>query len=178
MAKRSHHQRSKEPPELNITAFLNLMVVLVPFLLITAVFSQITILQLSIPAASTADDSNKKNIKIEVVVRKGSLELGDGNRLIRRMPNTEEGYDISTLSSLLLGIKKGRPQKRDATILLEPDIEYANLVQIMDAVGTAELPKKNGNSVEGEEDQIERIELFPQISIGDAPKPSGKKGKR
>ena len=177
MAKRTHHQRSKEPPELNITAFLNLMVVLVPFLLITAVFSQITILQLSIPAASTADDSNKKNIKIEVVVRKESLELGDGNRLIRRMPNTEEGYDIRTLSSLLLDIKKGRPQKKDATILLEPDIEYASLVQIMDAVGTAELPKENPDPTAAEQELIERVELFPQISIGDAPKPSGKKRK-
>ena len=176
MAKRSHHQRSKEAPELNITAFLNLMVVLVPFLLITAVFSQITILQLNLPATATASEANKKEIKIEVVVRKESLELGDGNKLIKRMPNTEKGYDIRALSDLLLGIKKGRPEKKDATILLEPEIEYASLVMIMDAVGTAELTKKNPNPVEGEEDIIERIELFPEISIGDAPDTSGKKG--
>ena len=42
---RVHHyrRRHKEAPELEMTTFLNLMVVLVPFLLITAVFSRIAI---------------------------------------------------------------------------------------------------------------------------------------
>jgi len=56
---RKHHYRQsgKAPPELEITTFLNLMVVLVPFLLITAVFSRITILQLKLPegAGGAAD---------------------------------------------------------------------------------------------------------------------------
>jgi biopolymer transport protein ExbD len=39
MAKRHHYKRRmKESPELDITTFLNLMVVLIPFLLISAVF--------------------------------------------------------------------------------------------------------------------------------------------
>ncbi len=49
---RRKHGKSKEAPELDITAFLNLMVVLVPFLLVSAVFSRITILELNMPAGA------------------------------------------------------------------------------------------------------------------------------
>jgi biopolymer transport protein ExbD len=44
MARRHIIRRVHPAAELNITAFMNLMVVLVPFLLMTAVFSHITIL--------------------------------------------------------------------------------------------------------------------------------------
>ena len=46
---RRTHRRKHPAAELNITAFMNLMVVLVPFLLMTAVFSHITILDLNLP---------------------------------------------------------------------------------------------------------------------------------
>ncbi len=70
MARRHHYKRyAKEAPELNITTFLNLMVVLVPFLLITAVFSRITILELNLPTgAGDASKINKPKMTVEVIV--------------------------------------------------------------------------------------------------------------
>ena len=50
MRRRLRHRRPEA--ELNITAFMNLMVILVPFLLITAVFSQVAILELNLPTSS------------------------------------------------------------------------------------------------------------------------------
>jgi len=166
MPGRRHHDRDKEPPELNITSFMNLMVVLVPFLLISAVFSQITILQLNLPSSAAATKNNKKEIRIEVVVRKNQIELGDGVRLIKRIRNTEEGYNVKELSKVLLAIKKKNPNKKDATILMEPDIEYDALVKLMDAIGTAEV-------VQGL--SVQKVVLFPEISIGDAPTGKGRK---
>ena len=160
MARRKQHGRGKEPQELNITSFMNLMVVLVPFLLISAVFSQVTILQLNLPSAAASSEDNKKKIRIEVVVRENSIEIGDGRRLIKRIRNTEEGYNARELSRVLMAIKKRYPKKNDAIILLEPDIQYDVLVKLMDAIGTAEV-------IQGLD--VQRIEMFPQISIGDAP---------
>ena len=55
-------QRRKHPAaELNITAFMNLMVVLVPFLLMTAVFSHITILDLNLPPPGAQDKNHLMN---------------------------------------------------------------------------------------------------------------------
>ena len=55
-----HKNYTKEAVELNITAFMNLMVILVPFLLITAVFSRLTILELNLPALDAASEKQEK----------------------------------------------------------------------------------------------------------------------
>jgi biopolymer transport protein ExbD len=159
---RRTRRKSKEPPELNITTFLNLMVVLVPFLLITAVFSRITILELNLPAGA-ANQPDKPKLSIEVTVRAKGIEIGNGRSVVARIPKNGEGeYDLKQLSVFLLKIKNGNPDKTDATILMEPDIEYNFLVGVMDAVRVAEI-------AQGEEAEVQKIALFPDISIGDAP---------
>lgn len=185
MGRRSRH-RSKEAPELDITAFLNLMVVLVPFLLVSAVFSRITILELNMPAgASPSSKPNKEKVTIEVIVREKSLEIGDGRRIIVRLPKISavikaeaddllgamdaensgelgDQYDLKQLSQNLMKIKANHPKKEDATVLMEPEIEYDILVQVMDAVRSAEV-------MEPGEEKTRKLVLFPEISIGDAP---------
>lgn len=161
--RRKHHYRTKsnEPPGLDITTFLNLMVVLVPFLLITAVFSRITIMELDIPAGNSGSD-NKPKVTIEVIVRKDRLELGNGQGVIARLANVNGNYDLEKLSGYLQKIKGNYPDKTDATILIEPDIEYDFMIQVMDTVRMAEL------SQEGSE-ELQKVALFPDMSLGEAP---------
>ena len=164
MARGHHYKRpQKEPPELNITTFLNLMVVLVPFLLITAVFSRITIMELNLPTGQGADAGDKKpQLAVEVVVRDKGLEISNGKVVIARFPKVDGKYDLKTLSEYLLKIKAEYIDKTDATVLMEPDIEYNTLITVMDAVRVAEV-------VQGDNPEKQDIELFPNISIGDAP---------
>ena len=76
-------QRVNEPHELDITPFLNLMVALVPFLLVTAVFSRVAILELNLPnAEAEAENDNKQTI--EIIIRETELELGDGSKVLSR----------------------------------------------------------------------------------------------
>lgn len=160
---RGHHYRKKgkEPPELDITTFLNLMVILIPFLLITAVFSRITILEINIPTGASGA-LEKPKVTIEVIVRKNKLQLGNGRGVIASMPNIDGKYDLAKLSSHLQKIKGNYPDKTDATILIEPEIEYDYMVNVMDAVRSAELP------AEGEE-EFTKYALFPDMSLGEAP---------
>ncbi len=154
---------NQETAELNITAFMNLMVILVPFLLITAVFSRLAVLELNLPGSSTEPaDPQEQTFQLEVIVRKDKIEVGDRNQgLLGVYPNTEEGeYDYNALSEKLSQLKKRYPTKTDAAILLEQDIEYDTLVQVMDRVRVEE--EAVGLSVV-------RVDLFPDISIGDAP---------
>lgn len=142
-----------------MTTFMNLMVVLVPFLLITAVFSRITILELDLPSAKGPAPSTP-TFRVEVVVREPGLEIMDGARVIATIPKVGEAYDLSTLSDYLVEIKNQYPDKDDASVLLEPDIQYDYLVQVMDAVRSVQR-RENG--------QMARADLFTAISIGDAP---------
>ncbi len=155
-----------ETAELNITAFMNLMVILVPFLLITAVFSRLAILELNLPASSTEPaDPQELTFQLEVIVRQDQIEVGDRNvGALGIYPNNAEGYDYEALSTKLTEIKESYPDKTDASILLESEIAYDTLVQVMDRVRIAELI---------EEEDIVRKDLFPDISIGDAPVTDG-----
>jgi biopolymer transport protein ExbD len=161
---RSHRggRRNVETAELNITAFMNLMVILVPFLLITAVFSRLAILELYLPGSSSEPvEPQELTFQLEVTIREGRIEVGDRNiGALGIYPNSSAGYDFEALSAKLAEIKDSYPEKTDASILLEQDISYDTLVQVMDRVRVQEII---------EDDGVERRDLFPDISIGDAP---------
>jgi biopolymer transport protein ExbD len=158
---RAHHyrRRDKETPELDMTTFMNLMVVLVPFLLITAVFSRITIAELDLPSANSAPPA-EPTFRVEVVVREAGLEIMDGSQVIAAIPKDGDAYDLSKLSEYLVQIKREFPEKQDASVLLEPEIAYDHLIQVMDVVRSVET--QDGG-------QPTRADLFTAISIGDAP---------
>ena len=156
-------RRGAATEELNITAFLNLMVILVPFLLITAVFSRMAILELNLPSASEQTDTPEEQLKLEVIVRDEGLILADGQNRIADIENRDGEYDYARLTEILKRIKADNPDVRDASVLLEPDTDYAVLVHVMDAVRAFKAPDPDapGRSMQAE--------LFPDIVLGDAP---------
>jgi biopolymer transport protein ExbD len=161
---RAHRQRHKEAQELNITAFMNLMVVLTPFLLITAVFSRLTVLELNLPTSqSQASNDDTPAFQLEITVRGGGIEVGDRNQgTLNRLAKQGKDYPLDDLSAYLLRIKQQFPDKTDATLLLEPDISYQTVVAVMDRVRVSE-------SHDPTDHHVIRSELFPEVSIGDAP---------
>lgn len=142
-----------------MTTFMNLMVVLVPFLLITAVFSRITIVELDLPSAKSTAPATP-TFRVEVVVRDAGLEIMDGTQVIAAIPMVGGAYDLPKLSEYLVAIKREYPEKDDASVLLEPDIKYDYLIQVMDTVRSVETHAGV---------QSARADLFTAISIGDAP---------
>lgn len=162
--RRARRNRHKEAEELNITAFMNLMVVLTPFLLITAVFSRLAILELNLPASQTATNlEDKPEFQLEITVRDSGIEVGDRNAgTLSRIDKDGENYRLDQLSEYLARVKAQFPDKADATVLLEPDVPYQVLVAVMDRVRVAE-------SRDPVDNQLVKSDLFPEISIGDAP---------
>ena len=147
---------------LNLTPMMDVFTVLVVFLLITAVFTSITIMDLSVPTSAGGSASNKPNFAIEVIVRKSGLEIANGRSVEAAIPKIDDKYDLKKLSEMLLRLKAQYPEKEDATVLMEPKVEYDYLVQVMDTVRGAEVRAEGSK-------EVEKIALFPKISIGDAP---------
>ena len=156
------HQRSNEPHQLDITPFLNLMVALVPFLLVTAVFSRVTILELNLPSAAGGPANNQDNFRVEVIVREAGMEISNGSAMIASIPKKDEEYDLESLSELIVELKREYPNQEEASVLMEPRIPYDYLIQVMDVVRSIEVP----TDVENE---FELYALFSDISVGDAP---------
>lgn len=165
MRTRHHYRRKEEETELDVSTFLNLMVVLIPFLLVTAVFSRITIQELNLPKqAAGGSQPDQPHVKIEVILRKQKLELSDGRNITRTIPNNDGKYDIASLSKVLLNLKRKYSKKDSATLLVEPDVEYVDVIHVMDAMKVADI--RPGGKDSGE---VVQVSLFPQLSVGDAP---------
>jgi biopolymer transport protein ExbD len=163
MSKRVH--RRKHPAaELNITAFMNLMVVLVPFLLMTAVFSHITILDLNLPPPGAQDIKQPKQppYELRVTIRKNMLVLSD-NRigLIKRIPSKGKEHNFVLLKETLKQVKARIPDHTNITILSERQTRYDDLINAMDS-SRSYRAQLDGEWI--------FAELFPDISIGDAAK--------
>ena len=153
----------KTAAHLEITAFINLIVVLVPFLLSVAVFTRLAVIDLALPAQSTgkAEQLKVDNLQLEVVIRPDALEVGDRiGGLIQRIPDVNGAHDVKALGGLVRELKAKFPKQTDATVLSEQNTSYETLVQVMDVVRAAHVIENH---------QVVRSEMFPQISIGDAP---------
>lgn len=163
MSRRRHYRKEHEQQELDVTTFLNLMVVLIPFLLATAVFSQVNIQELTLPSQLAGGATpDKPLVIIEVMVRKTGLEIGDGKVITTTLPKQDGKYTLTRLSEELSQLKSEHPDKEDITVLLEPDIEYSDMISVMDAVKVMSVTAA-GQKV------AQDVVLFPEISIGDTP---------
>ncbi len=184
----------REAAHLELTAFINLIVVLVPFLLSTAVFTRLAVMDLALPAPSSGGPMDKikaGELQLEVVIRKDAFEVGDRvGGLIQRIEKAAPGVAnatgapgaaasavaatpatiangtvaLKTLNALMLQIKQKFPDKTEVSVLAEPDTSYDQLVQVMDAVRAAPTSR-----IENGSPRIVMSELFPDIAIGDAP---------
>lgn len=154
--------RIHEAEELNITAFMNLMVILVPFLLITAVFSRMTVLELNLPALNAKQVKQEEiKLQLELVLREESFDIQDANiGIIKRFPRSKDETRWDLFTNILVEIKSRFPAEQNITLLLEPGINYKTLIQVMDRVRSADVVNIA---------TLETYELFPNISIGDAP---------
>nr|MBV6628400.1 biopolymer transporter ExbD [Oceanococcus sp. HetDA_MAG_MS8] len=169
MLQRRHRHRDKgDPGELNITAFLNLMVILVPFLLITAVFSRLAILEVTLPSPDTSEPPAEQDEPPlpppTVLVRESGLALRKPDGQEVEWPRSDAGeYDFNALNVALRNVKANASDedksKEAAVVLLQPAINYDILIQVMDAVRSTKVDDAQGTRTE--------VALYPEISLGE-----------
>src|SRR3954469_20433450 len=157
-----NHAKYKGRNDLNIVPMIDMMVILVFFLLFTAVFSNTNILELNLPAPNSSVPDLPKGLQLEVHVRHTGIDIADRNSgILRSLPMTTTGeYDYKGLSEYLQFVKSKYKDVTEAAVLLESDIPYDVLVQTMDNVRLFQM---------NDAPLFTKVELFPDISVGDAP---------
>ena len=170
--KYSDNRSGTDEAELDVTSFLNLMIVLVPVLLLSMTFTQITMLEISLPELTGGSGTSATaQSQLEVVIgEEGFKVYYPENTLIQEIPlkQVEEGsvYDYAQLSLVLQEVKKQLQDKKDVLLLSEPQVNYQELVHTMETVKSYKTTLMT---------DVVEIELFPEISLDNANK-SGKKG--
>ena len=159
----ARHLHKHEHTEINLVSMIDMMTILVFFLLVHGGFVRLAVLQLNLPSASTVAQPEPPAFELEITVRESAIEIGDRSTgLLSRVEKTDAGYDLGQLTEHLTRIKRQFPEKEEATVLVEPQISYEVVVAVMDRVRVAEEQDASVN-------RVNRIQLFPQVSVGDAP---------
>lgn len=161
-------KREGEAADVDVTSFINLVVVLIPVLLMGMVLSHITVLDIKLPdiAAATSSEPQTPPDQLELVVRADYFDINypAGMRL-KRIEKTPQGkYDYESLKRHLQEVKRQLAEKgiekRDINLLSEKTTDYQTLVSVMDSV-------RSYKAVIGT--SLVNAELFPDVALGDAP---------
>jgi len=161
---RVKHRKHKhqDAADLDVTPFMNLMIVLVPVLLLSMVFTHTTVIDLNFPTGEGAAEAfDPDAIHLEVVVKGDTLVVADGRGgTIKSIGKVDGNYDFAELSLVMQELKRRMPEKQDITVLLAQETDYQTLVTIMDKVRSYPTVQNLA---------VVNAELFPVISLGDAP---------
>jgi hypothetical protein len=151
-----NHAKYRGRNDLNIVPMIDMMVILVFFLLFTAVFSNTNILELNLPAPNSSVPELPKGLQLEVIVRENTIEVADRNSgVLKSLPKRR--VRLPGLSDFLQFVKSKYPGVLAANVLLEDSVRRAGADHGQRACSKDDPPL------------LHKVQLFTDISVGDAP---------
>jgi hypothetical protein len=166
---RRHQQQHHEAEDLDVTPIMNLMIVLVPILSLTMVFTHIRVLNLQLPELVERVNavSEPQNQSLEVLITPDELAIYyPADQLLKNFPraNRDTPYAYAEFNAYLQQMKTTFAQqkldKRDIVLRPTADVAYQTLVSVMDHVSQYRTLVATS---------VVRAELFSQIRFADAP---------
>ena len=163
-------KRSGEHADVDVTSFINLVVVLVPVLLMGMVLSHITVLDLKLPdLPANNTEQVEPPAQLELVIRPDYFDINfPAGVFLKRIDKKDGKYDYTSLSLYLQEIKRRLAEqgteKRDISLLSEKTTEYETIVAAMDTLRS--FRARSGGA-------FVNAELFPEVSLLDAPAEGG-----
>lgn len=124
--------------ELNLVPFIDLMSVLITFLLISAVWTQVSMIQLGASFASPRQDQVTpikppplEDLVLRLDIKEGGYVLYVGKD-VRSIPKIAGEYDKVTLKNDLAKVKQMYPDKGGIKLAIEDKIIYDHVIGVMD----------------------------------------------
>jgi biopolymer transport protein TolR len=129
---------------LNLVPYIDLLMTIMTFLMMTAVWTQIAMLEVqnaSGGAESTPEepDPNKPKPILVLLTDRGVKVQEEGNPDLREFPATGDGYDFAGITTELKRFKDTRPERTEVKVQAEDSVKYNNIVQVIDIATGLEL---------------------------------------
>ncbi len=154
MSIRKRRRNRETEAQLDLTAFMNLMVIMIPSLLINAVFTQVSVLNVDQPgdgAPHTASAAVKPQLTLDIGVYPDKIVIN--NRGVGQIKEIA-GHNFAELNAALIDVKKQYPHVDSATLRIEETVTYQDIISTIDAVRIVDS-QKTGNS----------YALFPNVQL-------------
>jgi biopolymer transport protein ExbD len=132
--------------ELNLVPFIDLMSVLITFLLITAVWNQVSMIQIGSSLYGKRNEQQQQQppppdadvpLKVDITERGYTMTLG---KQVINLPMIKGEYDEVGLVAQLEKAKQLYPEKTDAAIAMSDELPYERLIKGMDDMLKAGFP--------------------------------------
>lgn len=148
--------------DIDLTPVMNVFIIIIPFLLLTAVFAKTAIIDVYLPQEAVAAEgvASREAPRTPLIIKvTGAGFTLDGIGKGVYVPKTSTDYDYKKLAEKLSELKDNHPQNEEAVILFEPMVQYEIVIKVMDAARETHYMKDGRN--------VKRA-LFPAISLGEA----------
>lgn len=135
----SRSGRRNRNVDLNLVPFIDLMSVLITFLLITAVWTQVSMIQIGTSFYGKKTENvpptvlPKQEVVLKIEVKPSGYILTHGRQTIS-LPLKSGEFDDVGLVDQLQRIKQLDPEKEDAIIAISDGMPYERLIRSMDNV--------------------------------------------
>jgi biopolymer transport protein ExbD len=134
--------KSTRPPsemdeaDLDVTPVMNMFVILIPFLVSMAVFTQVSIIDFSVPSdvgQSSSQSSDKPKLKLTVLLTESFLAVVEGENMLDSLPLLDNGqYPFDSLKQAL-SVRRPQSEFSDEVIVAVRDrIAFRHVVRAMD----------------------------------------------
>jgi len=131
-------ERRSEDAEVNITPIMNVFVILIPFLLLTASFVKIAIIDFSLPSAEqssskaiNANDLKELTVLVISIGEKG-FQVKTSEKKLPFVEKISGKFDYEGLGNRLKWVKRKYPKLEDVIISPDATIKYDTIVKVMD----------------------------------------------
>ena len=168
--KKKRRQIKYRDIQLNIMPFIDVFSLLNTFLLMSAVFLSVGILEVQIPFLTSAPPDKKddeKSCDVKVDMEKEKIEATAANckgvEPKKEFKVTKE--DIAALHKYLVDIRRGSPEIDKLQFYTEDDVLWKDIAKVLDAIklrqpGDPVFPVKTGSEIEK---ALAAESLFPKV---------------
>ena len=120
--------------DLEIMPLMNLFVALIPMLLISAVFLNVTVIDMKLPTDASAAEASvdtKKALQLAVTIRDEHYVV-EGRSMRTQAVSRDDEDAEDQLTVILDAIKAKHPDNEDIIIISEPTTRYEDIIGVMD----------------------------------------------
>jgi biopolymer transport protein ExbD len=126
--------------DLEIMPLMNLFVAMIPMLLISAVFLNVTVIDMKAPAEAAENNGKKKENLLLAVTIKESYFVVEGRKIEKRVIKRADEDADAQLGEALTDISSRFPDNRDIMVISEPRTSYGDIVAVMDISRESGMP--------------------------------------
>ena len=122
---------------INLVPYIDLLMTIMTFLMMTAVWTQIAMLEVQNASggpdqpADAPDDKKPKPI-MELLTDRAIKIQEEQNPDVRELPSTGDGYDFKGVQIELKRLKDARPERVEVKVQSEDGVKYNDIVKVID----------------------------------------------